>query len=76
MLCFKFGKTTASTSYYTQKNQQTVTIEGKIKTWHDKNRLQEFMTMNPALQKITEGILWTGEKTNSISEATGKNKPW
>jgi hypothetical protein len=38
-------------------------IEGEIKTFHNKEKLKEFMTTKPALQKILKGLLHTEEET-------------
>ena len=48
----------------------------KIKHFHDKHRLKEFITTNSALQKMPEGIFWTREKSQIIHEATGTNTPY
>jgi hypothetical protein len=37
-------------------------IEGELKNFHDKQKLKEFMTTKPALQKILKGILHKEEK--------------
>jgi hypothetical protein len=36
-------------------------IEGEIKTFHEKQKLKEFMTIKAAVQKILKGILYTEE---------------
>jgi hypothetical protein len=36
-------------------------IEGEIKTFHNKEKLDEFMTTKPALQKALKGLLHTEE---------------
>jgi hypothetical protein len=48
-------------------------IEGAIKTFHDKQKLKEFMTTNPALLKILKGILHAEEEDNCNQENIGKN---
>jgi hypothetical protein len=48
-------------------------IEEEIKTFHDKQKLKESMTIQPVLQKILKGILHT-EKDKCNQENTGKNK--
>jgi hypothetical protein len=50
-------------------------IEGKIKTVH-KEKLKEFMTTNPALQKILKGLLHTEEETRVRQVESRKNKPF
>jgi hypothetical protein len=37
-------------------------IEGEIKTFHDKQKLKQFMTTKPALQKILKQMLHTEEE--------------
>jgi hypothetical protein len=37
-------------------------IEGKMKSFHDKQKLREFMTTKQALQRILKGILHTEEE--------------
>jgi hypothetical protein len=37
-------------------------IEGEIKVLHDKQKLKQYMTTKPLLQKILKGILHTEEK--------------
>jgi hypothetical protein len=46
----------------------------KIKTIHDKLKLREFMTIQPALPKILEGILHRGKKVKHSYKNMGKNK--
>jgi hypothetical protein len=48
-------------------------IEGERKSFHNKQKLKEFMSTKPTLQKIPRGILYTEEEDNE--ENTGKNKP-
>jgi hypothetical protein len=38
-------------------------IEGEIKTFHNKEKLKEFMITKPALQKILKGLLYIEEET-------------
>lgn len=45
------------------EHYSSVITTGKTKTFHNKNRLREFLTTTPALQNILEGILHT-EKEN------------
>lgn len=55
----------------------SVIIEGKIKrkTFNGKNRLKEFMSTKPSLQKMLIGTFLTKEKTKSNHKATEKSKP-
>jgi hypothetical protein len=41
----------------------TFLIEGEIKTFHNKEKLREFATTKPALQKILKGLLYIEEET-------------
>jgi nucleoside diphosphate kinase len=47
-------------------------IKRKLKTFH--NKLREFMTSKPALQKILKGILYTEEGDKHNHENMGMNK--
>jgi hypothetical protein len=38
-------------------------IKGEIKTFHNKEKLKEFMITKPALQKILKGLLYIEEET-------------
>jgi hypothetical protein len=43
-------------------------IEGEeIITYYDKQKLKEFMTTEPALQKTLKGIMHTGERKKNIT---------
>jgi hypothetical protein len=42
-------------------------IEEEIKTFHDKQKLNQFMTTKPTLQKILKGILQT-EKQDKCNQ--------
>jgi hypothetical protein len=56
-----------------KRNKISFITEGEIKTFHDKQKLKEFMTTKPALQKILKGILHTKKEYNSNQENTRKN---
>jgi hypothetical protein len=43
-------------------------IEGEIKTFHNKQKLKEFMTTKPLLQKILSGILHIEEVLEYVKE--------
>jgi hypothetical protein len=49
-------------------------IEGEVKTFHHKQKLKEFMTSKPALQKILKGIIHTEEEDKHNQEDRGKIK--
>jgi hypothetical protein len=47
-------------------------IEGEIKTFHNKEKLKEFVSTKPALQKILKGLLHIEEETRVRQEDTRK----
>jgi hypothetical protein len=49
-------------------------IEEVVKTFHDKQKLKQFMTTKPALQRILKGILHTEEEDKHNHKNMGKNK--
>jgi hypothetical protein len=49
-------------------------IEGEIKTFYNKEKLKEFVTTKPALQKILKGLLYVVEETRMRQEDLRKNK--
>jgi hypothetical protein len=51
-------------------------IEWEVKTCYNKEKLKEFMTTEPALQKILKGFLHTEEQTRVKQEEAKKNKPF
>jgi hypothetical protein len=46
-----------------------------IKIFHDKQKLKQYMTNKPPLQKILQGILHTEEESKQNHERTGSIKP-
>jgi hypothetical protein len=50
-------------------------IDGAIKVFHDKQKLKQFMTTKPTLQKILQGILHTENESKQNHERTGRIKP-
>jgi predicted component of type VI protein secretion system len=52
-----------------------VKIDGTIKVFHDKQKLKQYMTTKPPLQKILQGILHTEDERKQIHERTGSTKP-
>jgi hypothetical protein len=50
-------------------------IDGAIKAFHDKQKLKQYVTTKPELQKILQGILHTENETQLNNEKTGSNKP-
>jgi hypothetical protein len=50
-------------------------IEGTIKVFHDKQKLKQYMTTKPPLQKILQGILHTDNERKLNHERAGNTKP-
>jgi hypothetical protein len=50
-------------------------IDGAIKDFHDKQKLKQYMTTKPPLQKIIEGILHTESENQHNHERTSTTKP-
>jgi hypothetical protein len=50
-------------------------IDGVIKVFHDKQKLKQYMTTKPSLQKILQGILHTENESKQNHERTGNTKP-
>jgi vacuolar-type H+-ATPase catalytic subunit A/Vma1 len=50
-------------------------IDGAIKVFHDKQKLKQYMTTKPPLQKILKGILHTENESKQNHEKTGSTKP-
>jgi hypothetical protein len=51
-------------------------IKGEINTFQNKEKLKEFITTKPTLQKIFKVFLHTVEETGVRQEDTRKNKPF
>jgi hypothetical protein len=51
-------------------------IEGETKTFHNKEKLKEFVTTKPAPQKILKGLLHIEEVTRVRQEETEKINPF
>jgi hypothetical protein len=49
-------------------------IDEAIKVFHNKEKLKQYMTTKPALQKILQGILHTESETQHNHERAGSNK--
>jgi hypothetical protein len=47
----------------------------KIKAFHNKQKLKQYMTTKPPLQKILQGILNTENESKQNNERTGNTKP-
>jgi hypothetical protein len=45
-----------------------------MKTFHNKEKLKEFMTTKPPLQKLFKGLLHTEEEIRMRQEMARKNK--
>jgi hypothetical protein len=50
-------------------------IDGAIKIFHNKQKLKQYMTTKPPLQKTLQGILHTEYKSKQIHERMGNIKP-
>jgi hypothetical protein len=50
-------------------------INGAIKVFHNKQKLKQYMTTKPPLQKILQGILHTENESKQNHEKTGSTKP-
>jgi hypothetical protein len=50
-------------------------IDGAIKVFHDKQKLKQYMTTKPSLQKILQGILHTENESKQNHQRTGNTKP-
>jgi hypothetical protein len=49
-------------------------IDGTIKVFHDKQKLKQYMTTKPPLQKILQGILHTESEIQHNHERAGTTK--
>jgi hypothetical protein len=49
-------------------------INGAIKVFHDKQKIKQYMTTKPPLQKILQGILHTESETQQNHEREGSTK--
>jgi hypothetical protein len=49
-------------------------IDAAIKVFHDKQKLKQYVTTKPLLQKILQGILHTESETQHNHERTGSTK--
>jgi hypothetical protein len=50
-------------------------IDGTIKVFHDKQKLKQFMTTKPLIQKILQGILHIENESKQNHQSTGSTKP-
>jgi hypothetical protein len=50
-------------------------IHGAIKVFHDKQKLKQYMTTKPPLQKNLQGILHTKNESKQDHERTDSRKP-
>jgi hypothetical protein len=50
-------------------------INGAIKVFHDKQKLKQYVTTKPPLQKILQGILHTENESKQNHERIGSIKP-
>jgi hypothetical protein len=52
------------------------TMEERIKPFHNKQKLKEFMTSKPASKQLLKGILHRGEEDRHSQESMRKNNPY
>jgi hypothetical protein len=50
-------------------------IDGAIKVFHDKQKLKQYMTIKPPLQKMPQEILHTENESKKSHNRTGSIKP-
>jgi hypothetical protein len=50
-------------------------IDGTIKVFYNKQKLKQYMTTKPPLQKILQGILHTDNESKQNYEKAGNTKP-
>jgi hypothetical protein len=50
-------------------------IDGAMKVFHDKQKLKQYTTTKPPLQKTLQGILHEENESNQNHEMTGSTKP-
>jgi hypothetical protein len=50
-------------------------IDGTLKIFPNKQNLKQYMTTNPPLQKILQGILHTEDESKQNHKRTGSVKP-
>jgi hypothetical protein len=50
-------------------------IDGAIKIFHDKQKIKQYMTTKPTIQKILQGILHTDNESKQNHKRTGSIKP-
>jgi hypothetical protein len=50
-------------------------IDGATKIFHDKQKLKQYMTTKPPLQKILQGTLHTEDESKQSHERMGSTKP-
>jgi hypothetical protein len=50
-------------------------IDGAIKVFHNKQKLNQYMTTKPPLQKILQGILHTENESKQNQERAGNTEP-
>jgi hypothetical protein len=67
-------KITSTLGYSTQQSYHP-NIDGAIKVFHDKQKLKQYKTTKPPLQKILQRILHTENESIQNQERTGSTKP-
>jgi hypothetical protein len=68
-------KITSTLGYSTQQNYHSkFKIDGAIKAFYNKQKLKQYMTTKPILQKILQGILYTESESKQNHERTDSTK--
>jgi hypothetical protein len=52
----------------------SIKIDGTIKVFHDKQKLKQYMTIKPPLQKILQGILHSESESKQNHESADNTK--
>jgi hypothetical protein len=47
----------------------SITIDGETKIFHDKNKITQYLSINPALQRITNGKRQHKERNYTLEKA-------
>jgi hypothetical protein len=51
------------------RKKLSITIEGETKVFHDKTKFTQYLSMNPALQRIIKGKLQHKEGNHALEKA-------
>jgi hypothetical protein len=67
-------KTISVLGYSSEQNNFECKIDGGVKVFHDKQKLKEYMSTKPLLQKILKGILHTEDENKHNHTRMGSIK--